>query len=46
MNDSEVTREMKSIMSAFRKDSRIKECFHPNKQECNVGYFIFLKSQT
>lgn len=34
MTESELLREMNSKMSAFKKESRIKDCFHPNKDEC------------
>jgi len=34
MNETELLREMKSRMSTYKKESRIKECFHPNKEEC------------
>ena len=35
MTESELLRKMEINKSTYKKESRIKECFHPNKNECN-----------
>jgi hypothetical protein len=35
MTESEKLQQLNNLISSFKKDSRIKECFHNNKDECN-----------
>ena len=35
MTEEDKIRQINSLMSSFKKDSRIKECFHHNKDKCD-----------